>query len=97
MNPELQTLTRRVEELEAKLKTLSSNQSITLVNDRALRARFGIDTLRVRKQVPTDTGLGVRSVNESGSSSYNVAAPGDEVGLVTMDDNITYGILLYNL
>ena len=87
---------RQFQEMYAFFQQMRGSRSIELPNDRALRDRFKIDTLRVKRQVPTDTTNMTKAVNEEGTSSYSVMNVPDEVGNVVMDDGLTYLVALYN-
>lgn len=80
----------------AFFQQMRGSNAISLNNDRALRARLKIDTLRAEIQIPPVTSGMLTSVDEEGTSSYTVAAGGDEILLITANDGLTYKVWAYN-
>lgn len=78
------------------IQQLQSANSIPLPVDRALRERLQIGSIDIEISSGFDLSQIRRTVNEAGMASYFVAQVPDEVGLVTANDGLEYGILLYN-
>lgn len=99
------TLEERIQKLEAEVtrlsqfaKQLQSSATIPLTVDKAFRKRLQVETESVVElQVPTDTSNMTRSVNESGSGTYDVMNVPDEVGIIELQDGTEMSFPLYNL
>lgn len=87
-------LTIKVEELENKIKTMEASGTFPFSVGEAIRERLGL-TENVISFTSSDSSPSVQAVNESGSATYDVAAPMVGFVYITLPNGNTYKLARY--